>query len=322
MKTAENLLSHHKQCFSIFYKSTVTIWFVAHSMFWTYVFLLVKFLCSSVLQLYIAAFPPPRSQMLELSSSLGWNTPILVLPTHACYSRQFLLFLQEHLRLIKTAGVHGPGEIILTNKLSIFNIKKINENKDVPSSTVTGQGTSPVLSPSHHPKGWSIFPSCSQKHTNTLSCAELGSLDALCVPICSVSRWAQLPPDSMARGPEARDGWAQQPRAGAASWETAKSLWNAPFVLSSPSHTATVRLLLIMPFHPTHFYTKFQYLRWIKNREEKQEGICPFCLLDNSSYKSQLCSDSLHYFSLSFLSSSTSLLQSSFCFSLQEEESG
>lgn len=33
-----------------------------------------------------------------------------------------------------------------------------------------------------------------------------------------------------------------------------------------------------------------------------------FCLLDNSLYKSQLCSDPLHYFSLSFLASSTSLL--------------
>lgn len=74
----------------------------------------------------------------------------------------------------------GPEEIILANKLSIFNIKKINENRDVPSSTVICQGTSPVLPPSNHPKGWSISPSCSQKHTNTLSCAELGSLVALC----------------------------------------------------------------------------------------------------------------------------------------------
>lgn len=58
-----------------------------------------------------------------------------------------------------------------------------------------------------------------------------------CVPICSVSRWAQLPPDSTARGPEAGDGWAQQPRAGAASWDTAKSLECTLLIVIALTHS-------------------------------------------------------------------------------------
>lgn len=138
--------------------------------------------------------------------------------------------------------------------------------------------------------------------------------------ICSIPTLIQLPPGW--HGPKSYGRrWAWQPGAqlGAFHWEPANISLNPFFSLRSPVPTATVKSLLIMPFCLTHLSQNCSI--WGK----KKEGSCSFCFLDNSFKKSQLCSDFLIFstiFSSVFPFFFNFSSVSSFCFSLQEEESG
>lgn len=75
----------------------------------------------------------------------------------------------KYCRIIKNGGACGPEEILLTNKLRIFDIKK----KTVPFSNGTGQGTFLAVSPVMFKGLIHPFPNCSHKHI--LSLTEFGT---------------------------------------------------------------------------------------------------------------------------------------------------
>lgn len=142
----------------------------------------------------------------------------------------------KHCRIIKTQGACGPEEILLTNKLRIFDIKKKKMMSHfLPSLVKVLYWLFP-----HNPvqRVDPSFPQVIPKYI--LSHTKCVSLDAPHFTICSIPTLIQLPPGWHSPKSCSRR-WARQPGAqlGASHWEPANIALNPPFLLCSRIPTAT-----------------------------------------------------------------------------------